>query len=318
MEVEISPGPRKGSRSLETLEFQASLEADKEKSVRAIERSGTFREQQRFYHDKHGEGSVVSTKDGDLTMRFDNGETHGYDVASQRKLKPVLEDAHALTPETLFKIVDTDSSGHLDLPEFKFLHRMIVKGEAKHSAKVAEAKASEEQQRQAAKRMRKQLFGATGIICILLAAMAGLMVAVVDAYKDTEASGAYFAATDGSVLQTAPAMVALPMVVAPVIPLPQLRGVQQLSITYFDTVTQQEVQVSPSVDTVALFNATAVIFYMARGPVDEARSPAHGHTSPRTGSRAAAAITCHRGRHHHVTPTRPPQARIVLCNARPS
>ena len=43
VEVEISPGPRKGSRSLETLEFQASLEADKEKSVRAIERSGTFR-----------------------------------------------------------------------------------------------------------------------------------------------------------------------------------------------------------------------------------------------------------------------------------
>ena len=29
VEVEISPGPRKGSRSLETLEFQASLEADK-------------------------------------------------------------------------------------------------------------------------------------------------------------------------------------------------------------------------------------------------------------------------------------------------
>ena len=167
VEVEISPGPRKGSRSLETLEFQASLEADKEKSVRAIERSGTFREQQRFYHDKHGEGSVVSTKDGVLTMRFDNGETHGYDVASQRKLKPVLEDAHALTPETLFKIVDTDSSGHLDVKEFIFLHRMIVKGEAMHSAKVAEAKASEEQQRQAAKRMRKQLFGATGIICIL-------------------------------------------------------------------------------------------------------------------------------------------------------
>ena len=222
----------------------------------------------------------MSIKDGVSTIRFDNGETHGYNVASQRKLKPVLEDAHALTPETLFKIVDTDSSGHLDVKEFIFLHRMIVKGEAMHSAKVAEAKASEEQQRQAAKRMRKQLFAATGIICILLAAMAGLMVAVIDAYKDTEASGAYFAATDGSVLQTSPAMVALPMVVAPVIPLPQLQGVQQLAITYFDTVTQQEVQVSPTVDTIALFNATAVIFYMARGPVDEARSPAHGHTYP--------------------------------------
>ena len=43
-EVEISPGGALGGRSLETLEFQASLEADKEKSVRAIERSGTFRE----------------------------------------------------------------------------------------------------------------------------------------------------------------------------------------------------------------------------------------------------------------------------------
>ena len=202
-------------------------------------------------------------------MLFDSGDRHTYAMESLRKLLPIVKDAHRHTAESLFAIMDADSSGVLDLEEFGWLHKTIKEGEIKHQQEIAESKASEEQQREIAKRTRKQLMRAMVFILILLAGMTGLMVLVIAAYKDTETVGAYFSGTDGTVLQTAPAMVALPMVVAPVIPLPQLQGVQQLSITYFDTVTQQEVQVSPTVDTVALFNATAVIFYMARGPVDE-------------------------------------------------
>ena len=51
------------------------------------------------------------------TVAFDNGESHTYNLASQRKLRPMLDDAHQLTSETLFRLVDTDSSGSLDLKE---------------------------------------------------------------------------------------------------------------------------------------------------------------------------------------------------------
>ena len=51
------------------------------------------------------------------TVAFDNGESHTYNLASQRKLLPMLDDAHPLTSETLFRLVDTDSSGSLDLNE---------------------------------------------------------------------------------------------------------------------------------------------------------------------------------------------------------
>jgi hypothetical protein len=51
------------------------------------------------------------------TVAFDNGEVHTYNLASQRKLRPMLDDAHQLTSETLFRLVDTDSSGSLDLKE---------------------------------------------------------------------------------------------------------------------------------------------------------------------------------------------------------
>ena len=46
------------AKSAETREWSRSLEADAETKQRALHRSETFKAAQRFFHDKHGEGTV--------------------------------------------------------------------------------------------------------------------------------------------------------------------------------------------------------------------------------------------------------------------
>ena len=107
------------AKSAESKEWAKELVRDGDRKARALKRSATFKADQRFFHDKHGEGSVVSrSADGIVVMKFDNGEVHKYDLISQRKLRPIIEDAHTYTAETLFDIVDTDSSGVLEKAEF--------------------------------------------------------------------------------------------------------------------------------------------------------------------------------------------------------
>ena len=102
-------------KSAASKEWHETLSHDAERAMRAVKRSETFKAEQRFFHDKHGEGTVVSrTADGVVEMKFDNGATHKYDLISQRKLRPIIEDAHTYTAEVLFDIVDTDSSGVLE------------------------------------------------------------------------------------------------------------------------------------------------------------------------------------------------------------
>ena len=67
----------------------------------------------------YGEGEVAvqnseTPENGDIVVKFDNGEVHTYDLTSQRKLRPVVEDAHKLSASTLFDMLDTDSSNSLD------------------------------------------------------------------------------------------------------------------------------------------------------------------------------------------------------------
>ena len=130
-------------KSAASKEWHETLSHDAERKARAVKRSETFKEAQRFFHDKHGEGSVVSrTADGVVEMLFDNGETHKYDLISQRKLRPIIEDAHTYTAEVLFDIVDTDSSGVLEKAEFVYMHTMVLNSEKRAAARVAEAKAA--------------------------------------------------------------------------------------------------------------------------------------------------------------------------------
>ena len=47
-------------------------------------------------------------------------------VISQRKLRPILENAHELTATALFDMVDTDSSNTLEREEFVYMHTMVL------------------------------------------------------------------------------------------------------------------------------------------------------------------------------------------------
>jgi hypothetical protein len=82
------------------------------------ERSLLFKVGQRYRHDKHGVGTVAEILDeGVALIKFDNGDEHRYRPQSQHKLKPVMDDASQFTAQTLFKMVDTDNSGTLNLEE---------------------------------------------------------------------------------------------------------------------------------------------------------------------------------------------------------
>ena len=192
-----------------------------------------------------------------ITVAFDNGESHTYNLASQRKLRPMLDDAHQLTSETLFRLVDTDSSGSLDLKEcapppppqphcatrparpflslvrprrplracrFAYLHRMIIQAERKHAETVLAAERDADEQRRNARKLCIALLAAIIIILILFGGVGGLVTAVVSAFKDTAAVGATLASNDGHVMKTSKALTPVPLLAAPVLPQEQLEG----------------------------------------------------------------------------------------------
>ena len=130
-------------KSAASKEWHETLSHDAERARRAVKRSEAFKADQRMYHDTHGEGSVVArSAEGEIEMKFDNGEVHKYDLISQRKLRPIIEDAHTYTAEVLFDMVDTDSSGTIEKAEFVYMHTMVLNSEKRAAARVAEAKAA--------------------------------------------------------------------------------------------------------------------------------------------------------------------------------
>ena len=130
-------------KSAASKEWHETLSHDAERARRAVKRSETFKADQRMYHDTHGEGSIVArSAEGEIEMKFDNGEVHKYDLISQRKLRPIIEDAHTYTAEVLFDMVDTDSSGTIEKAEFVYMHTMVLNSEKRAAARVAEAKAA--------------------------------------------------------------------------------------------------------------------------------------------------------------------------------
>jgi len=208
-------------------------------------------------------------EDGRAKIQFDNGDVHRYRPQSLHKLKPIVDDAHAFSPSALFHMVDTDNSGHLSLEEFKTLHEIIVKDERKAASELAELQAESMAQQVELKRTRKVVLGLFIFVFLLLACIGGLMTAVVAAYKDTETTDAFFADMNGNVLQTTPAVVALPLLAAPVLPIKQLHSVTRLTISYEDLEFDEEVQVVENVIGIIAVNNTAVRFQMACANVKE-------------------------------------------------
>jgi hypothetical protein len=192
------------AKSTESKEWANELVRDGDRKARALKRSETFKAAQRFFHDKHGEGSVVArTADGVVEMRFDNGATHKYDLISQRKLRPIIEDAHTYTAEVLFDMVDTDSSGVLEKAEFVYMHTMVLNSEKRAAAKVADAERNEAEQRRAKRMAMWALLVAVLMILVLLGAMVGISLAANEASKESHVSnGGLMTALDGSAVKT--------------------------------------------------------------------------------------------------------------------
>ena len=138
----------------------------------------------------------------------------------------------------LFKMVDTDNSGSLNLDEFKILHDIIVKDEQARAQNISKLTEQSEKAKQEITRLRKIVLAAFIFCCAFLGCIAGMTVAVVKGFKDTEAqtsSGAvYFADVHGNVMEMTPAVVALPMLAAPVLPTAQLHSIHKLTVSVYD------------------------------------------------------------------------------------
>jgi len=217
-----------------TVTWKKTLETNKEIHYRAAERRQKINEGHRVYHDEHGEGEVTKkTSGGSITVQFESGKVDTYELESLRHLWPVIEDAHNLPADTLFNMVDSDSTGDIDKPEFRFLHKMIKDAHKRSTEKIIQAEREGERQRQSAAQLRKFLSVALVMIVILLAGMSGLMVAVVAAFKDTKAEGPKLANNDGQVMETSPATVNLPLLAAPAMDLQRLAQVSSVSVTLY-------------------------------------------------------------------------------------
>ena len=116
----------------------------------------------------------------------------------------------------MFKAADRDGSGALNMRE--------VYAVVKNSAQL----------RRTAGLLKKLLAGAIAVIAVLIACIGGMTAGLLDAYKDTEASGAFLSSRDGRVMQTSPAEYRVPLMVAPVLPVERLAQVGSLTVAYVD------------------------------------------------------------------------------------
>ena len=57
--------------------------------------------------------SVSRSAEGEIEMKFDTGEVHKYDLISQRKLRPILVNAHELTATALFDTARLAAEGYV-------------------------------------------------------------------------------------------------------------------------------------------------------------------------------------------------------------
>ena len=211
-------------RSRESSVFQDMLSNDAERAKNALARCEAFKAGQRIYDDEHGEGEVAvqnseTPENGDIVVKFDNGEVHTYDLTSQRKLRPVVEDAHKLNASTLFDMLDTDSSNSLDRQQFVYMHTMVLNSEKRAGAKIADAKRAEDEQRRAKRMVVGVLAAAFVVILAQLGGMVGISFAANEATKESHVrGGGVLASLDGEVVQTAESTVELPLYCAPVLP----------------------------------------------------------------------------------------------------
>ena len=192
-----------------------------------------------MYHDAHGEGTVVSrSAEGEIEVKFDNGEAHAYNLASQRKLRPILEDAHTLSATALFNMVDADSSGTIELPEFKYMHTMVLNSERRAAGKVSSIEKMRKLYKAVAIFAGVALI-ATVIVLVLLQVLVEEVITKEQFVKHSVCPswgnmGDGFTNFQGDIIATTPAKRNLPLYVAPVLPVGERESLSVMTISYRD------------------------------------------------------------------------------------
>ena len=231
---------------------------------------------QQYFHDQHGAGEVIGV-DGDsvVTIRYKDGNQR-FTPAQHHTLRPFIDDADNYTAETLFQMCDTDSSGHINLSEFTFLHAMLKTAQEKNARLVTETEKAEKEHLELASSLRQKVKTARGWMCavivfiiVLLGLFACVTFAFFKEFITTGEKNGFMAAGNGRVLKTSPALFALPLIVAPVLPWEQLKEVSSLTVSYYDPhdsdVPDQKIMASVNIVNVLRVNQTAVRFDATSG-----------------------------------------------------
>ena len=123
--------------------------------------------------------------------------------------------------------------------------------------------------RENAKTARAGLCAVIVFLVLLLGLFAAVTFAFFTRYTTMEESHGFGVGMRGQVLKTAPALSALPLIVAPVLPWEQLKAVSSLTVTYYDPANLdlegQKVRASVTVVNVVHVNDTAVQFDATAG-----------------------------------------------------
>ena len=142
----------------------------------------------------------------------------------------------------MFKAADKDGSGALNMRE--------VYGVVKTSAQL----------RRTASLLKKLLALSAAVIVLLTACIGGMTAVLLDAYKDTTASGAMLASRTGLIMQTSPAETHLPLLVAPVLPASRLSQIHSLTVSYVDDSYLSSSQIAAVTDCLTRHDREAISF----------------------------------------------------------
>merc|ERR1719163_722420 len=112
---------------------------------------------------------------------------------------------------------------------------MVLNSEKRAGAKIADAKRGEDEQRRYKRAAMWALLAAFLVIFVLLSGMVGISFAANEATKESHVGeGGVMAALDGEVVKTAESTVALPLYVAPILPVGERESLSVMTISYRD------------------------------------------------------------------------------------
>jgi len=114
------------------------------------------------------------------------------------------------------------------------------------------------------KLLKRWLLAAGVLIFFLCCIVGGLVVGIVAPYKDSYVKGSgTLSDGDGHVVMTAPAIIGLPLIVAPVLDGTRLAAINEVSVKTSNCPDEGETERFLKVESVTRYNNTAVVFRMA-------------------------------------------------------